>query len=194
MAVMRRSASPGRADPHLSIAPHRAGRNPAGASAVLTVMQNHPHQAAFERLDRLSRQLDTAFRIPGTGFRLGYDAIASLLPVIGDLAAALPAAWIILESHRMGLPRAKLARQGLNLALDSVIGSIPILGTIFDAVWRANRRNVEILRAHLQAEADLLAEAPRRAPATPPAIANETRNEARPAVLKGPLKDPLKDP
>lgn len=194
MAVMRRSASPGRADPHLSIAPLRAGRNPAGASAVLTVMQNHPHQAAFERLDRLSRQLDTAFRIPGTGFRLGYDAIASLLPVIGDLAAALPAAWIILESHRMGLPRAKLARQGLNLALDSVIGSIPILGTIFDAVWRANRRNVEILRAHLQAEADLLAEAPRRAPATPPAIANETRNEARPAVLKGPLKDPLKDP
>ncbi|MCF3973566.1 DUF4112 domain-containing protein [Paracoccus salsus] len=114
-------------------------------------MRETPHKARFDRLDRLSRQLDSVFRIPGTRFRVGYDAIAGVLPVIGDAAAALPAAWILIESYRMGLPPAKLARQGLNLAVDSVIGSIPVLGTIFDAAFRSNLRNVEILRGHLEA-------------------------------------------
>lgn len=111
---------------------------------------DHPHRARFDRLARLSRQLDSIFRIPGTRFRVGYDAIASIVPVVGDLAAALPAAWIIIESYRMGLPRGKLARQGVNVALDAAVGSIPILGTLFDAGFRANLRNVEILRAHLE--------------------------------------------
>lgn len=129
---------------------------------------DHPYRARFDRLARLSRQLDSIFRIPGTRFRVGYDAIASIVPVVGDLAAALPAAWIILESYRMGLPRGKLARQGVNVALDAAVGSIPVLGTLFDAGFRANLRNVEILRAHLDAthpdaEADpRVGEAPRR--------------------------------
>lgn len=112
-------------------------------------MRDHPHKARFDRLDRLSRQLDTVFRIPGTRIRIGYDAIAGLVPGIGDAAAALPAAWIILESHRMGLPPRKLIRQGVNVGLDTVIGSIPLLGSIFDIGFRANLRNVEILRRHL---------------------------------------------
>lgn len=113
-------------------------------------MTDHLNKARFDRLDRLSRQLDSLFRIPGTNFRVGYDAIASIVPGIGDAAAALPALWIMLESYRMGLPRNKLARQGVNVAIDGVVGSIPLLGTIFDAGFKANLRNVEILRTHLE--------------------------------------------
>ncbi|WBU55697.1 DUF4112 domain-containing protein [Paracoccus sediminicola] len=113
-------------------------------------MADHPHLDRFERLDRLSRQLDTIFRIPGTNFRVGYDAIASIIPVVGDAATALPAAWIMLESYRMGLPKGKLMRQGVNVAADAVFGSIPLLGTLFDAGFKSNRRNVDILRKHLE--------------------------------------------
>ena len=113
-------------------------------------MTEHLNKARFDRLDRLSRQLDSLFRIPGTNFRVGYDAIASIIPGIGDAAAAVPALWIMLESYRMGLPRNKLARQGINVAIDGVVGSIPLLGTVFDAGFKANLRNVEILRAHLE--------------------------------------------
>ena len=113
----------------------------------------HPHLARFRRLERLSRVLDAAFRIPGTRFRFGYDAIASIVPVLGDLAGVLPAAWIMYESHRMGLPPGKLARQGANVAIDAVFGSVPILGTLFDAGYRANLKNVEILREHLGPDA-----------------------------------------
>lgn len=135
---------------------------PERPQALFDTMADHPHKARFDRLDRLSRQLDSIFRIPGTRFRVGYDAIASIVPVVGDVAAALPAAWILLESYRMGLPPDKLARQGVNLAIDALIGSVPVLGTIFDAGFRSNLRNVDILRAHLETTT--------HEPVAPPAI------------------------
>ena len=116
-------------------------------------MMIHPHKERFDRLDRLSKQLDSVFRIPGTGIRIGYDSIAGLIPGLGDAAAALPAAWILLESRRMGLPKRKLVKQGANIALDTLFGSIPLLGTIFDVGFKANLRNVEILRRHLEENA-----------------------------------------
>lgn len=143
-------------------------------------MTEDPRRLRFDRLDRLSRQLDSIFRIPGTRFRVGYDAIASIVPVVGDLVTALPAAWIILESYRMGLPRHKLARQGINVALDAAVGSIPILGTIFDAGFRSNLRNVDILRAHLAEEER--ARDSRRTPVAGAASAEPGWAEAAPAV------------
>ena len=70
--------------------------------------------------------------------------------MVGDAATALPAAWIMLESYHMGLPKGKLMRQGVNVAADAVFGSIPLLGTLFDAGFKSNRRNVDILRKHLE--------------------------------------------
>ncbi|WP_205966024.1 DUF4112 domain-containing protein [Paracoccus liaowanqingii] len=112
-------------------------------------MTDHPHMARFQRLDRLSQRLDSIFRIPGTRIRIGFDSIAGLLPVIGDAAATVPAAWIVLESRRMGLPRHKMMRQIGNVAIDGIVGSIPLLGSLFDIGFKANLRNVEILRRHL---------------------------------------------
>ncbi|WP_373944343.1 DUF4112 domain-containing protein [Paracoccus marcusii] len=112
-------------------------------------MNDDLHKARFEWLEQLSGKLDSVFRIPGTRFRVGYDAIAGLVPGLGDAAAMLPAAWIVLESYRMGLPRHKLVRQGINVAVDTTFGSIPLVGSVFDAWFKSNLRNVDILRSHL---------------------------------------------
>lgn len=113
-------------------------------------MTRHPHLDRLDRLDDLARRLDAAFRIPGTRIRLGYDSIIGLIPGIGDAAALAPGAWIVLESHRMGAPRSVLARQVLNVGIDAVVGTIPVIGDVFDVGWKANRRNVALLRRHLE--------------------------------------------
>ena len=104
--------------------------------------------AEVERLARLADRLDTIFRIPGTRIRFGWDGIASIIPVVGDLAAFAPAAWIIWRAHQMGAPPHVIGRMGVNVGLDTVIGSIPIIGTLFDVGWKANRRNVALLKDH----------------------------------------------
>ncbi|WP_108893867.1 DUF4112 domain-containing protein [Palleronia abyssalis] len=113
-------------------------------------MTQHPDLLRLERLDRLSRRMDTAFRVPGIGLRVGWDSIIGLIPGVGDAAAAAPAAWIVYESYRMGLPRHKLLQQGVNVGLDVAVGTIPLLGDLFDAKFKANRRNVGILRDHVE--------------------------------------------
>ncbi len=113
-------------------------------------MNQHPHLKRLERLERLSVRLDSAFRIPMTSIRVGWDPIVSVVPVIGDALALAPGAYIINESRAAGLPRHKLIRQAINCGIDFAIGSIPVLGTIFDVGFRSNRRNVAILREHLE--------------------------------------------
>lgn len=102
------------------------------------------------RLERLAHQLDSAFRIPGTKIRFGWDPILGILPGIGDLASAGPGAYILLESHRMGVPTHVLGRQLFNIGVDTVVGSIPVIGTFFDVGLRANRRNVKMLREYIE--------------------------------------------
>lgn len=107
---------------------------------------------ALERLDRLSRLLDTAIAVPGTSIRLGADAAIGLVPGIGDLVTTLISAYIIREAHRLGAPRHLILRMVGNVALDGLIGAIPLAGDVFDVLWRANRRNVRLLRDHLARE------------------------------------------
>lgn len=114
-------------------------------------MTLHPDLNRLERLDRLSRRMDTAFRIPIIGRRIGWDGLLGLIPGIGDALSVAPAAYIVLESHRMGLPRDKVARQVVNVGIDSIVGLIPLVGDLFDIGFKANRRNVGILREHVEA-------------------------------------------
>jgi len=115
-------------------------------------MDQHPHHTRLERLDRLARRMDRAFRIPGTGIRIGYDSLLGLIPGVGDVAAAAPAAWIVMESHRMGAPRSLLARQVGNILIDVGFGAVPLIGDIFDVGYKANMRNVNLLRGHFDAQ------------------------------------------
>jgi hypothetical protein len=97
----------------------------------------------------LARLLDSAFRIPGTGVRVGADSIFGLVPVVGDLAGAALSGYIVLASARLGAPPSTLLRMLINIGIDTVVGSVPLLGDMFDAGWRANIRNVELLDSHL---------------------------------------------
>lgn len=105
--------------------------------------------ATVARLEALARLLDGAFAIPGTNQRVGLDAIVGLVPVLGSAATAVVSAYIILEARRLGLPAWKIARMVGNVAFDSVLGAVPIAGTVFDVFFRSNQRNVRILLDHL---------------------------------------------
>jgi hypothetical protein len=106
-----------------------------------------PDQAA--RVRALARLLDSAFRIPGTGVTVGLDSIVGLIPGVGDLAGGLMSGYIVLASARMGVPPSVVARMILNLVIDTLVGSVPILGDLFDVGYRANIRNAALLDNHL---------------------------------------------
>ena len=106
----------------------------------------HPRQAEIERLDRLADLLDSRFRIPVIDVRFGLDAILGLIPGVGDFAALLPTAYMIWEGRKMGASNGVIGRMTVNAGLDFVVGSIPVLGSIWDIWFKANRRNMALLR------------------------------------------------
>jgi len=109
-------------------------------------------RASLERLDRLSRLFDIAFLVPGTNIRFGVEAILRLVPGIGDMVASALSCWLLLEAQRLGVPRALLLRMIGNVVVEGVVGAIPVAGDVFDVAWRANRRNVRLLREHFERE------------------------------------------
>ncbi|MEY8839321.1 DUF4112 domain-containing protein [Cribrihabitans sp. XS_ASV171] len=102
-----------------------------------------------ERAERIARRLDAAFRIPGTGIRFGWDSVLGLIPGVGDLVTVAPAAYILKIAHDTGAPSGMLARMAGNVAVDWVIGLVPLVGDFFDVGYKANLRNVAMLRQHV---------------------------------------------
>jgi NAD/NADP transhydrogenase beta subunit len=105
---------------------------------------------ADENLELLARVLDDCFRIPGTSIRFGLDGIIGLIPFAGDVLAGLASCILIVAAWFRGVPYVTLTRMVVNLALDVVIGAVPILGDAFDIAWKANRRNYKLLTRHLR--------------------------------------------
>ena len=106
-------------------------------------------QQRVERLQRLARLWDSAIRIPGTQVRVGLDPLVGLIPGLGDAAGALVSAYIVLEAARFDLPASTLLRMLANVAIDALLGTVPVVGDIFDVAWRANLRNVALIEHHL---------------------------------------------
>ncbi len=104
----------------------------------------------LERLRTLSRLLDNAFVIPGTRYRFGFDALVGLVPGLGDAVSAIFSGYIILQASRLGAPGSVVTRMLANVALDTVVGWVPILGDIFDVAWKSNLKNMALLETHLQ--------------------------------------------
>jgi len=96
-------------------------------------------------LDLLSHILDDFLRIPGTQIRFGLDGVIGLIPGVGDVLGAMASWIIILAAWMRGVPRVTLARMMANVAIDAIVGAVPILGDVFDVAWKANRRNFELL-------------------------------------------------
>ena len=98
----------------------------------------------------MARLLDTAYRIPGTKIGFGLDALLGLVPVIGDLGAAALSAYLIYQARQLNVPKGAIARMIGNVALETALGSVPLAGDVFDLFWRANMRNMRILRRHME--------------------------------------------
>lgn len=104
--------------------------------------------AVPEDIKRLSEFLDSKFRAPG-GFRFGWDALLGLVPGVGDFLTSTLSLYIIARAARLGCSVPVLMRMGLNVLIENIFDTIPLLGNIFDFLWKANNKNLKLLEAHL---------------------------------------------
>jgi hypothetical protein len=150
----------------------------------------HPRDAELDRLDRLAHRMDAAFRLPGTRLRIGADSIIGLVPGIGDALALAPAGWIIWKGRRMGAPATLQARMLGNAAIDGLIGSIPLVGDLFDVAWKANLRNVRLLRDHFGTRSDTTPDIRDEGPERSGAGRGQQRHRRESARLDGGQRPP----
>jgi len=100
-------------------------------------------------IDRMARLLDARFTIPGTNIRYGLDSVIGLIPGIGDAITGSMGAWIIYRARQEGVSPFVMFRMIWNLLLDMVLGSIPLVGDVFDFAFRSNMKNAKLLQRHL---------------------------------------------
>ena len=102
-----------------------------------------------KKLDNLAWLLDNSIKIPGTSWKIGLDGILGLIPGVGDLAAGGLSTYILYQAVKLKVPKAILARMTLNILLESVLGVIPVFGDLFDFMFKANQRNVDLMRQYV---------------------------------------------
>ena len=102
------------------------------------------------RLEGLARLMDGAFVLPGTNIRVGLDVIVGLVPVAGDVISGVISSYMIWEARQLGAPKWLIARMMANTLLDTTVGAIPVLGDAFDVMFRANMKNMALLRRHME--------------------------------------------
>lgn len=107
-------------------------------------------EAAMARVEAVARLMDSLFVVPGTGVRLGLDAIIGLVPIAGDLISQIISSYIIWEARQLGVSHFTMARMIANSMIDTFVGMIPFAGDAFDVVFRANLKNLALLRAHVE--------------------------------------------
>ena len=112
-------------------------------------MRPRSREERVARLDALATLLDTAFILPGTNVRFGFDALIGLVPGIGDAITTAISLYIVHEARQLGAPAHLILRMLANVAVDGFVGAVPLVGDAFDVLWRANRRNVRLLREWL---------------------------------------------
>src|ERR687893_925859 len=124
----------------------------ATRSAVFEALKTAgPSRAdSLARITLLAKLLDNAFVVPGLNRRVGLDSVIGLVPGVGDAISAALASYIIWEARQLGLPRWKIARMIGNVAVDTALGAVPFAGDLFDVAFKANRRNLRIVREHLE--------------------------------------------
>jgi hypothetical protein len=110
---------------------------------------NLTREQRIARLEALAKLLDVAFILPGTNIRYGIDGLIGLIPVVGDIITTAISLWLVREARAIGAPWYITARMLGNVAVDGVVGIVPFVGDAFDVMFRANMRNVRLLRRWL---------------------------------------------
>lgn len=128
-----------------------AFRQSAGASGFefTAAFQPLTREQRLARLDAIAKLLDVAFVVPGTNIRYGIDGLIGLVPVIGDIITTAFSLWLVREARALGAPWHITARMLSNVAVDGVVGLVPVAGDAFDVMFRANMRNVRMLKRWL---------------------------------------------
>jgi hypothetical protein len=103
-------------------------------------------------LRKIAQFLDNAFVVPGTSYRVGLDPIIGLIPGIGDLISPLFTIGMLLHARELGVPKVVQARMLVNVAIDTLVGVIPLFGDLFDFAWKANEMNLALLELHAREE------------------------------------------
>jgi hypothetical protein len=111
---------------------------------------NLTREQRLARLDALAKLLDVAFILPGTNIRYGIDGLIGLIPVVGDIITTAISLWLVREARALGAPWHVTSRMLANVALDGVVGMVPLVGDAFDVLFRANVRNVRLLRRWME--------------------------------------------
>ncbi len=111
---------------------------------------NHSQVAKVRQLRKLSNLLDNAIRVPGTSLGVGIDPLLGLVPGGGDFLGGLISVYIVFSAATMGLSRETLTRMASNIVFDSLAGTVPVFGDLFDVAWKANSKNMDILENHLK--------------------------------------------
>lgn len=107
---------------------------------------NLTREQRIARLEAIAKLLDVAFILPGTNIRYGIDGLIGLIPVVGDIITTVISLWLVREARALGAPWYITARMLGNVAVDGVVGMVPFAGDAFDVMFRANMRNVRLLR------------------------------------------------
>lgn len=123
-------------------------------AAVVAEREPRPRADIERSLDQLSLWMDGLFRIPGTGWRIGLDALVGLIPGVGDFATTAVSLYILAAGVRYRVPKVTLLRMATNIGVDYLLGSIPVVGDIFDAAWKSNQMNVDLLRRRASVSAE----------------------------------------
>ena len=105
-------------------------------------------QNGLKNLETLARLMDSQFRIPGTNIKFGFDALVGVIPGIGDFAGFIISGYMMTLMAKNGASSFLLARMAMNVLIDSLVGAIPVLGDIFDIAFKANQRNMKLMREH----------------------------------------------
>lgn len=111
---------------------------------------NQNPEKTIRRLERLANLLDSRYRIPLTKIQVGWDSILGLIPGIGDVLPVVFSLYIVIEAIRMRMPWNMILKMLGNVLFDFIIGLIPVFGDYFDIYWKANQRNVRLLRKHFE--------------------------------------------
>ncbi len=125
------------------------GIAPALASKP-TLRQRAERLCSDENLDLFAHLLDDWFRLPFTPIRVGLDGLIGLIPGLGDILAGIASFVLVFAAWIRGVPYVTLLRMMVNIAIEVLIGSIPLFGDIFDIAWKANRRNYNLMTRHLR--------------------------------------------
>jgi len=110
------------------------------------------HQTTLSQVNQLAWLLDNSIRIPLINYRIGLDPLIGLIPGLGDMAGMILSSYIVFQAIRLGAPRAILQRMVLNIGLEAIVGVVPVLGDLFDATFKANARNVQLLSLMLDGQ------------------------------------------